>query len=508
MPLSPIAMADLLVVDDDEAVRCFLSAVLEEEGHVVVTATDGLQALEQLRQRSFHVVLADLTMPQAWTACRCCKAIRRDYPETEVIVLTGYGSVESAVAAMKAGAFEFLEKPLASPAALTLVVDRAMERRRLRAVQEIAVVSSTPPLGYGAPAMLAVERALQKVAVTDATVLLMGESGTRQGDRRARGARLERPGPRALRGRQLRGAVDHAARERAVRAREGGLHGGPRPPARPHRAGRGRDLLPRRGGRAGAGPAGAPAARDPGEALRAGGWAAGGRRQRPLDRRHQPRPARHGGRGEVPRGPVPPHGGLPRDACRRCASGARTSARWPSACWPASPPRWGAPSSASPRRRKRTLAGWDWPGNVRELANVLERSAILAEEDEIRSEDLALFALVKPRADPRAARRGHPAAAAPHLPTSRPSPSARGFEVGRAGRARRARPHPGGARTLRRQPDPRRPAAGHLARHAGQPPHRIRIPPPPQARLCRRAAATKPPRREGRREAFRRDRLP
>ena len=78
-------------------------------------------------------------------------------------MLTGHGLVESAVAAMKAGAFEFLEKPLGSAAALAVVVDRAVERRRLRAVQEIVVGQANPPLGYGAPAMVAVERALQVI---------------------------------------------------------------------------------------------------------------------------------------------------------------------------------------------------------------------------------------------------------------------------------------------------------------------------------------------------------
>jgi DNA-binding NtrC family response regulator len=170
-------MANLLVVDDEKVVRSFLVAALEDDGHTVTTAVDGVEALARLGACSFHVVLCDLRMPRMG-GIELLKAIRRDYPEIEVVVLTGHGSVERAVEAMKEGAFDFLEKPLGSPDALRLTVDRALERRRLKAVQEIAVVDTDPPLGYGSPAMQAVERALQKVAPTDATVLLQGESGS------------------------------------------------------------------------------------------------------------------------------------------------------------------------------------------------------------------------------------------------------------------------------------------------------------------------------------------
>jgi DNA-binding NtrC family response regulator len=170
-------MGDLLVVDDDETVRRFLISVLQDEGHAVVCASDGVEALSLLRQHAFAVVLADLTMPRM-DGLTLLRKIRQDFREVEVIVLTGNGSVESAVAAMKEGAFDFLEKPLPDPAALTVAVERALERHRSRTVRELGAGSGDPPLGYGDPAMAAVERALQKVAATDATVLLMGESGT------------------------------------------------------------------------------------------------------------------------------------------------------------------------------------------------------------------------------------------------------------------------------------------------------------------------------------------
>jgi two-component system response regulator FlrC len=170
-------MAHVLVVDDESAVRSYLVAVLEDDGHVVLQAGDGLEALARLAEQSVHVVLSDLRMPRM-EGLELLKAVRREYPEVEVVMLTGHASVESAVEAMKAGAFDFVEKPLRSADELRLIVDRAVERHRLKAAHEMAVKEADPPLGYGSPAMVTVERALQKVAPTEATVLLLGESGS------------------------------------------------------------------------------------------------------------------------------------------------------------------------------------------------------------------------------------------------------------------------------------------------------------------------------------------
>ena len=166
----------LLVVDDEEGVRTFVADALTEAGHAVEQAGDGEAALASLARSAFHVVLTDLRMPLV-DGMALLQAIRRDHPDTEVIVLTAHGSIDSAVEAMKHGAFDYLQKPISSPAALRLTVARALERHRLRAREEISDASADPPLGYGAPAMLAVEQSLRKVAATNATVLLLGESG-------------------------------------------------------------------------------------------------------------------------------------------------------------------------------------------------------------------------------------------------------------------------------------------------------------------------------------------
>ncbi|MCA9719615.1 MAG: sigma-54-dependent Fis family transcriptional regulator, partial [Myxococcales bacterium] len=176
--MSTAPAASVLVVDDEEGVRSFLAEALELSGYDVAEAEDGQAALEALSRRSFHVLITDLTMPRV-DGMTLLRRVRADQPELEIIVLTAHGTIETAVAAIKLGAFDFLQKPLESPGELRRLVARAVERRRLRALQEITRGDAgEPTLSYGDPAMQPVVRALEKVARTDATVLLIGESGT------------------------------------------------------------------------------------------------------------------------------------------------------------------------------------------------------------------------------------------------------------------------------------------------------------------------------------------
>ncbi|MEM7433789.1 MAG: sigma-54 dependent transcriptional regulator, partial [Myxococcota bacterium] len=172
-------MARILVVDDEEGVRSFLGEALELDGHEVERAADGSGAWMRLCQRSFDVLLTDLRMPEV-DGMTLLARVREAIPETEVIVLTAHGSVSTAVDAMRKGAYDFLEKPVGSPAELRLVVRRALERRELKSRVEVATRGQTGPLQltYRDPTMAAVVEALDKVAKTDATVLLVGESGT------------------------------------------------------------------------------------------------------------------------------------------------------------------------------------------------------------------------------------------------------------------------------------------------------------------------------------------
>ena len=174
--MNPTDRASILVVDDEEGVRSFLADALAGAGHAVVQAEDGERALALIASRAFHVVLTDLRMP-GMDGMALLRELRREHPETEIIVLTAHGSIENAVQAIKEGAFDYLQKPIGSPTELRLTVARALERHRLNALREIAAGAADPPLGYGSAAMRAVEQALRKVAPTVATVLLLGESG-------------------------------------------------------------------------------------------------------------------------------------------------------------------------------------------------------------------------------------------------------------------------------------------------------------------------------------------
>ncbi len=171
-------MARILVADDEAGIREFVSDALALDGHEVAQAADGDAAAAALAARAFDLLVSDLKMP-GLDGLSLLRKVRAEQPELEVIVLTAHGTVETAVEAMKLGAFEYLQKPLSGPDELRLVVGRALERRGLQNHKASAELEAAgPPLGYGDPAMRPVEEALQKVARTAATVLLLGESGT------------------------------------------------------------------------------------------------------------------------------------------------------------------------------------------------------------------------------------------------------------------------------------------------------------------------------------------
>jgi len=171
-------MARILVADDEEGVRSFLAEALEFEGHTVTTAADGDEAARILARQGVDLLLTDLRMP-GLDGLSLLRKVREEQPDVEVVVLTAVGTVESAVAAMKAGAFDYLLKPVGSPAELRLTVARALERRALLNWKTGARQSTGEvELTWGAPAMAPVVEALRKVAPTQATVLLVGESGT------------------------------------------------------------------------------------------------------------------------------------------------------------------------------------------------------------------------------------------------------------------------------------------------------------------------------------------
>jgi DNA-binding NtrC family response regulator len=171
----------LLVVDDEPTQREMLQLLLERAGFRVTLACDGQEALRVLERQSFHLVLSDQRMPSMDGLELLVRAreLRADLP---FVLMTAYGSVESAVAAMKRGAADYLTKPFTKDE-LLLVLERVLRQRRLQAeVEELRNQLSDRSrmsglLGVSAP-MRAVFERIERVASTDASVLVTGESGT------------------------------------------------------------------------------------------------------------------------------------------------------------------------------------------------------------------------------------------------------------------------------------------------------------------------------------------
>lgn len=126
-------ISKVLVVDDEEGLRYVLQRQLKSAGFDVDTASDGQEAVEKMRETHYHVVVSDMKMPRL-DGMGVLAAAKEISPETDVIILTGHGSLENAVAAFKAGnLFEYLLKPLDDIAVLSTLVSRAIEQQQLRA---------------------------------------------------------------------------------------------------------------------------------------------------------------------------------------------------------------------------------------------------------------------------------------------------------------------------------------------------------------------------------------
>ncbi|MEW6106411.1 MAG: sigma-54 dependent transcriptional regulator [Bacillota bacterium] len=178
-----MAGGTVLVVDDEEKMCEFLQLVLAQDGHQVVCASSGERALEEIRSGDdIDVIVTDLMMPGIG-GMEVLEESKRSLPDTPVVVITGYSTVQNAVEAMKAGAFDYLPKPFKVDE-VRLVVKKALERReialenrRLRRELQSIRERSSDIIG-ASEKMQAVFRLVEKVARTDATVLIRGESGT------------------------------------------------------------------------------------------------------------------------------------------------------------------------------------------------------------------------------------------------------------------------------------------------------------------------------------------
>jgi len=174
----------VLLVDDEPPMLRALARILRPDGHRLLTAERLEQVGEALVEPALDAVLLDLRFGPH-DGRELLARVKRERPEVEVIVVTGHASVESAVDCMRAGAFDYVEKPFPDEPRVRLTVQRAIERRRLvsrnhELERELGAreAGATPTLIGASPAMRALQRSLASLRHNESTVLIQGESGT------------------------------------------------------------------------------------------------------------------------------------------------------------------------------------------------------------------------------------------------------------------------------------------------------------------------------------------
>lgn len=171
----------LLLVDDEPEILTLFSKVLAKKGYAVSTASNGLEALKKLRVDQYSIVITDLKMP-VMDGMELLKRVKKDYPDIEVLVLTGFGTIESAVEAMKKGAFGYFTKPYNIDEVL-IELKKIGDLRKMRHESNYfreelySRYQQGKPISKN-PTMQEVYETIKKAAPSNATVLIQGETGT------------------------------------------------------------------------------------------------------------------------------------------------------------------------------------------------------------------------------------------------------------------------------------------------------------------------------------------
>jgi two-component system response regulator AtoC len=172
--------ATVLVIDDDKMIRSFLDNILSEDGYEVLLAATGAEGSATLRAKPVDVVLLDLMLPDE-DGISVLRKIKHEEPSVQVILLTAYGAVESAVEAMRLGAYDYIDKP-SDVSKLKLVISRALEeltmRREIERLRQQAGAYMHGWIVGESKEMRHIAQLVTKVAQGNATVLIQGESGT------------------------------------------------------------------------------------------------------------------------------------------------------------------------------------------------------------------------------------------------------------------------------------------------------------------------------------------
>jgi DNA-binding NtrC family response regulator len=172
---------NILVVDDEEIVRESLLEWLREDGYQVEAEEDGLKALEKFKERSWDIALIDLKMPKM-DGLELMEKVKESHPETQVVIITAYATVNTAVQAMKIGAYDYLVKPF-NPEELSLLIKRLVESQTL--IKEISYLRKELQKQYQFYDLISKSDTMQRVfdlahtiAKSNSNILILGESGT------------------------------------------------------------------------------------------------------------------------------------------------------------------------------------------------------------------------------------------------------------------------------------------------------------------------------------------
>jgi two-component system response regulator PilR (NtrC family) len=171
----------ILIVDDEAQNREFLKDILGREEYEIEVAVDGKDAIQKISQDFFHIVLTDLMMP-ALDGLGVIRWLAKHKPDTIGILFTGYGSIKTAVEAMRIGAFDYLTKPFKAEE-IVIVVQKAVEHLKLRQEnvllkQQLKTQNRIDNMVGTSDKMEKVFDLIGKIAATDSTILILGESGT------------------------------------------------------------------------------------------------------------------------------------------------------------------------------------------------------------------------------------------------------------------------------------------------------------------------------------------
>ena len=170
---------DILIVDDEADIRMLVSGILEDDGHQTRSAADSTAALESIRTRLPSLVILDIWLQgSAMDGLELLDVVMREHPELPVVIISGHGNIETAVSAIKRGAYDFIEKPFKADR-LLLVVLRAIEAAQLRRENEQLKRRAGGPVDLAgqSPMINTVRQAIERVAPTGSRVLITGPAG-------------------------------------------------------------------------------------------------------------------------------------------------------------------------------------------------------------------------------------------------------------------------------------------------------------------------------------------